>query len=169
MRNTERCAKSERIAVVDGKVVHGVLAVVGVVVASQQTIKLRVDVHVVMQAANPGLRHAGRTPTQGTADGPLLGTARVLVKARQAETVATLQDFRTNAKSVVAQTATQKLLVRLLRLVFPAMVLFLHVRIGHRRHSVPLSFNWRQLCRFTVYYCRKKSFLISNNRCNCQA
>jgi len=135
MEETERSAKSKRVTIVDGKVVHGIFAVVGIVVASQQTIKLGVEIQVVVQSADPGLWHACRTSTHGTTDAPLLSTARVCFQARHAETVAALQDFRTNPEPVIAQTTREKLLVDLLRLVFTAMELFKHVRIYYRRQQ----------------------------------
>jgi len=58
LADAEGSAQSERISVVDGQVVHRVLALVGVVVTSQQTIDLSVDEQVVMQATHAGLRHA---------------------------------------------------------------------------------------------------------------
>jgi len=68
---TERRAKRERIPMVDVQVVHRVFAVVGVIVAAQQTIDLRGDEQVVTQPGNPGVRHARRTFAGRTADGPL--------------------------------------------------------------------------------------------------
>ena len=65
---TERRAKRERISVVDRQVVHGVFAVVGVVVAAQQTIDLGVDEQVVPQSRDPGFRHARRTLAGRTTD-----------------------------------------------------------------------------------------------------
>jgi len=100
---TERRTESERISVVNSDVVHGVFAVVGVVVASKQTIDLGIDEQVVVQSSNPGFRHARWTRARGTAEGPLSPTARVRFKARHAESVATQQNFRTNPEAAVAQ------------------------------------------------------------------
>lgn len=75
----ERCAKRERISVVDGQVVHGVFAPVGVVVAAQQTINLGVDKQVVLQTADSGLRHAHWPPAGRTADGPFTSATRVCI------------------------------------------------------------------------------------------
>ena len=153
MEETERSAQSKRVTVVDWKVVHGILAVVGIVVTSQQTIKLGVDEQVVVQSTDPGLWRACRSSTHRTTDAPLPSTARVRFQARHAETVAALQDFRTDPEPVVTQTTRKKLLVDLLRLVFTAVELFQHVRIYYRRVQ-----------RHFSLFCRKnRSNLISRN------
>jgi len=143
---TERRAKRERIAVVDGEVVHGVLAVGGVVVASQQTIDLRVDEQVVMETEDAGFGYARRTSARGTADGSLASAARVRFQTRHAERVAADQDFGANPEAVVAQSASEKLLGDGLWVIFPAVVCFKHVRIRHRRHSAfrHFSTSWRE-------------------------
>jgi len=129
---TERRAKSERIPVIDGEVVHGVFAVVGVVVASQQTVDLGVDEEVVVQSANAGVRHACWAFARRAADCLLPSAAGVHVKTRHAESVAAQQYFRTNPEAVVAQSTSEELFGHRFWLVFTAVVRLQHVRIRHR-------------------------------------
>jgi len=154
---TERRAKSERVSVVDGQVVDGVLAPVGVVVASQQTIELGVDEHVVAQTADSRFRHARWPSASGTADGPLALTARVRFQTGHAESVAADQDLGTNPEAVVAQSTSQELLGHGLRVIFTAVVRLRHVRIRHRRHIVFLG---HSVYRFIIFITSYQSKLL---------
>jgi len=133
--------------VVDGDVVHGVFATVGVVVASQQTVNLGVNEQVVVQTSDSRLRHARRPSTRGTADGPFASSARVCIQTRHAEGVAADQYLRTNPEPVVAQPTSEKFLRHWLGLIFTAVVRFRHVGIYHRRHRLTLiSASNAQMC-----------------------
>jgi len=125
--STERGAQCERVSVVRVDVVHGVLAVIGVVVASQQTIDLRVDEKIVVQSADPGFRHAGRSLTRRTTDDPLASAASVGFQAWHTERVPALQYLRANPESVAAQPTRQELFGDRFWLVFTAVVLLKNV------------------------------------------
>ena len=83
---------------------------------------------------NPFVRHAGGTTTRRATDAPLGRSAAVRVEARQAERVATHQQFGSNPEPVVTQSAAEELFGDRFRVVLAAVVLGKHIGVRHGRH-----------------------------------